>query len=122
MKRITSLFVALFALVALCGLTGCKGAPKPQEISRVLADPDAFRDKDVIVAGRVTRVIDPTQGLLALAAYQVEDKTGRIWVVSRTGTPSVGTEVGLKGRIRDDFRIGSELLGTVLNEVERRTR
>lgn len=122
MKRLGAILLAVVALISISVLAGCKGGPKVEEISRVLADPTAFRDKDVVVAGRVTRVFDPTSGLLGLSAYQVEDKTGKIWVVSRTGAPSVGTEVGLKGRLREDFKLGSEVFGAVINEVERRSR
>lgn len=112
---------ALFALLSLLVLSGCKDT-KVDEISRILADPASFSQKDVTVAGRVTRVLDPSSGLLNLAAYQVEDRSGKIWVVSHSGAPSVGTEVGLKARIRQDFNLGGELFGAVLNEVERRTR
>lgn len=101
--------------------TGCKNK-KLDQISRILADPSSFAEKDVTVAGRVTQVLDPTQGLLNLAAYQVDDGSGKIWVISRSGAPSKNQEVGLKGRVRRDFQLGSELLGAVLNEVERRTR
>ncbi|MES2462347.1 MAG: hypothetical protein V4671_17310 [Armatimonadota bacterium] len=117
-QRVTAAFFALFSLLMLAG---CKGT-SVEQISRILADPSAFSQKDVNVAGRVTRVLDPSAGLLNLAAYQVEDKSGRIWVISRSGAPSVGSEVGLKGRIRRDASLGGELFGSVLNEIERRTR
>ena len=100
---------------------GCKGQ-KLDKISRILALPDEFENRDATVAGRVVRVFDPTQGLLGLAAYQVEDDSGKIWVISRNGAPSVGREVGLKGRVRKDFRLGNELIGAVLSEVERHNR
>ena len=122
MKRIGSLagiVVALFLVGAVTG--GCKGARR-DPISRILADPTAFESKDVTVAGRVVRVFDPTQGLLGLSAYQVDDGSGKIWVISRSGTPSEGQEVGLKARVRKDFRLGSEFFGAVLNEMERKTR
>ncbi|MBC8102939.1 MAG: hypothetical protein H7Z41_10160 [Cytophagales bacterium] len=109
------------AFVLLLVASGCKGV-KVDEISRILADPTSYAQKDVTVAGRVTRVLDPSSGLLNVAAYQVEDRSGKIWVISRSGAPSVGTEVGLKARIRQDFKFGSEFLGAVLNEQERRTR
>ena len=115
----------LLAVLSVLVITGCKNT-KVDEISRILADPAAYSQKDVVVAGRVTRVIDPSAGLLNLAVYQVEDKSGKIWVVSRSGAPSVGSEVGLKARIRrDSTNLGSisgELFGAVLNEIERRTR
>lgn len=121
---VTFLALACFVVVAsalLAGAAGCRGA-RVDAISRILNDPAAFAERDVTVAGRVTRVFDPSGGLLALSAYQVEDKTGKIWVLSRSGTPSVGREVGLKGRVRQDFRLGSEVFGAVLNEIQRGTR
>ncbi len=123
--RNRSVLAVLFALLSIFVISGCKNT-KVDEISRILADPAAYSQKDVVVAGRVTRVIDPSAGLLNLAVYQVEDKSGKIWVVSRSGAPSVGSEVGLKARIRgDSTNLGSvsgELFGAVLNEIERRTR
>jgi hypothetical protein len=116
-----AIIAVLFGLLSLFVLSGCKET-RVDEISRVLADPSSYSQKDVVVAGRVTRVLDPSSGLLNLAAYQVEDKSGKIWVVSHSGAPSVGSEVGVKARIRQDFNLGGELLGAVLNEVERRTR
>lgn len=112
---------AIFAVLSLLILSGCKDT-KVEQISRILADPASYSQKDILVAGRVTRVLDPSAGILNLAAYQVEDKSGKIWVVSHSGAPSVGSEVGLKARIRQDTTLGGELLGSVLNEVERRTR
>ena len=112
---------ALFLLLPGALVGGCRGQ-KLDKISRVLAVPGDFENRDATIAGRVVRVFDPTQGLLGLAAYQIDDGSGTIWVISRNGAPSVGREVGLKGRVRRDFRLGTELLGAVLNEVERRTK
>lgn len=118
-------FVLAAALIVALGFSvltaGCKGT-KIEQISRILAVPGDYTDRDVTVAGRVTRVFDPSIGLLPISAYQVQDDTGSIWVISRSGVPSVGQEVGLKGRVRQDFKLGSEVFGAVLNEVERRTR
>ena len=116
--------VLAFAVLGLVAGNGCKGGSR-DAISRILADPAAFLQRDVTVAGRVTRVLDPTGGLLNLAAYQVDDGSGKIWVVSRRGAPRQGQEVGLKGRIRQDMNlgVGGELLvGAVVNEIDRRER
>lgn len=123
----SSRFARSFAVLAIvsAALGGLAGGCKKTHldpISRILNDPAAFAARDVTVAGRVTRVFDPSSGLLSLSAYQVEDRSGKIWVLSHQGAPSVGREVGLKGRVRQDFRVGGELFGAVLNEVERRTR
>jgi len=124
-RSLHSRFIAIIAALAVApGILlagGCKRGGVEQ-ISRLLGDPGAFYDRDVTVAGRVVRVFDPTGGFLPIAAYQIDDGSGRIWVLSRGGTPSVGKQVGVKARVRKDFQLGSELLGAVLNEQERRTR
>jgi hypothetical protein len=117
-------FALLFVLalgLAGFGAVGCKGA-RTDAINRILNDPASFATRDVTVAGRVVNVFDPTAGLLNLSAYQVEDNTGRIWVISRSGAPRRGQEVGLKARVREEFRLGTEVLGVVLSELDRRTR
>ncbi len=122
MKSARAVLAALLLCTVVGGLgVGCKGT-KTDRISRLLADPVAFASKDVTVAGRVTKVWDPSLGFLNIAAYQVDDGSGRIWVLSRNGAPSEGREVGLKARVRRDFKLGNEVLGAVLNEVERRER
>jgi hypothetical protein len=110
-------FAVLFSLLA----AGCSKSHMDM-ISHILADPASFSGKDVTVGGKVTRVFDPTAGLIGLSAYQIEDKSGKIWVISRSGAPSVGSEVGVKAKVRQDFNLGSELLGAVLNEEERKTK
>src|SRR3712207_4842275 len=114
--------LALMAVMLLLpgALAGGGRGQRVDKISRILAVPDEFENRDATVTGRVVRVFDPTQGLLGLAAYQVDDGSGQIWVLSRSGAPSVGREVGLKARVRRDFRLGNELLGAVLSEIERR--
>ena len=122
--RITAAVALVLTALGVVAAGGCKGGSRDL-ISRILADPTAFLQRDVTVAGRVTRVLDPTSGLLNLAAYQVDDGSGRIWVVSRRGAPRQGQEVGLKGRIRQDLNlgVGGELLvGAVVNEIDRRER
>lgn len=122
MVRIYRARIAAICLTVLALLSGGCGGASFEQISRILADPSSFSARDVSVKGRVTRVIDPTAGLLNIAAYQVDDGSGRIWVISRSGVPSEGQEVGLKARVRRDFRLGNELFGAVLNEVERNRR
>ena len=117
---------AVLAALVFCSFVGAFGAGcrghKVDRISRLLADPTSFASKDVKVAGRVTKVWDPSLGFLQIAAYQVDDGSGRIWVLSRNGAPSEGREVGVKARIRQDFKLGNEILGAVLTEIERGER
>lgn len=134
MKRIHSLLIAVLLLIAVPLVSGgCKGGPRVDQISKVLNEPNSFIDKDATVAGKVVRVFEPAPGLIRYAMYQVDDGSGKIWVLSRAGAPSRGTEVGLKGRVREDLdllkavipgdlRILGDLIPMFLEEKERRTR
>ena len=112
---------ALLAFTPLLAVvSGCD--KHTDKVSSILNDPNSFGGKEVQISGKVVRSLDPSSGLLNLAAYQVDDGSGKIWVITHTGAPSIGTEVGLKAHVRNDFR-GSDLIGAVvLNEDERRTR
>jgi hypothetical protein len=38
--------------------------------------------------------------------YQVDDGTGKLWVVSEKGVPREGARVAVKGTIRDGYNFG----------------
>ena len=44
--------------------------------------------------------------VLGKGAYQVDDGTGKLWVVSDKGVPRKGARVGVRGKIRDGFDLG----------------
>lgn len=103
----------LFATVIL--FTAC---PEQTSISKINADPGRYRDKEVGIVGRVT----DSYGVLGNGAYEIDDGTGRLWVVTRRGVPSRGSRVGSKGRIYTGFSFGGRSFGTVLEETERRVK
>lgn len=86
----------LFALT-LC--IACKKAT----ISQILADPHRYTDHEVGVEG------DVIQGysVLGRGAYEIQDGTGKLWVVSEKGTPRKGARVSVKGRVHEGFDLGS---------------
>ena len=45
--------------------------------------------------------------ILGRGAYQVDDGTGKLWVVSDKGVPRKGSRVGVRGHIQDGFDLGS---------------
>jgi hypothetical protein len=102
------LVVAFFA-------TAC---PQRETISKINADPGRYRDKDVTVAGTVT----DSYGLLNYGVYEIDDGTGRLLVVTRSGAPARGSKVGAKGRVYTGASYGGRSFGTVLEESERRAR
>ena len=110
------LFLLPVLLAALLGLTAC---PKQTSIGKITADPDRYMDKEVGVAGRVT----DSYGIPFVGgAYELDDGTGRIWVVTERGTPSKGARVGVKGRVYSGPTIRGRNVGMALREEERRVK
>jgi|UniRef100_Q01RV1 hypothetical protein len=89
-------------LAAAILLAGCA----PVTIGRINADPSHFRNRTVRVTGTVTNSV----GLMGKGGYQLEDSTGRIYVISGKGVPSRGSKVTVTGRVAP----GAEVLGTAL--------
>jgi len=108
-----AVFFAL--LVGTVLLTAC---PSQTNISKINSDPGRFRGKEVGIVGRVT----DSYGVLGNGAYEIDDGTGRIWVATRRGIPSRGTEIGTKGYVHNGFSFGGRSYGTVVEETDRRTR
>ena len=104
----TTLLLALF--VAACEKT---------TINKINADPDRYRNKEVGVVGTVT---DSYGISLVGGAYEIDDGTGKIWVVSRSGVPRKGSRVGAKGRVHSGFTFGSRSFGTVIEESDRKVK
>ena len=63
------------------------------------------------VTGTVTNSI----GVLGKGGYQIEDDTGRIYVISGTGVPSRGSRVTVTGTVIP----GAEVLGTAVGTAIR---
>ena len=104
---------AAVLLAAVFLLTAC---PSQTTISSINADPGRYRNKEVGIAGTVK----DSYGVLGNGAYELDDGTGRIWVVTTRGVPSRGSRVGAKGKIYTGFSFGGRSFGTVLEEKDRR--
>jgi len=81
-------------------LAGCA----PMTIGRITQDPSRFQNKTVKVTGTVTNSV----GVLGKGGYQLDDGTGKIYVISGAGVPSRGSKVEVTGRVSP----GVEVLGT----------
>ena len=106
-----SIFLS-FVLLGTLLLTAC---PPRETISKINADPGRYRNKEVGIAGTVS----DSYGVLGNGAYEIDDGTGRLWVVTRRGVPARGSRVGAKGRIYTGFSFGGRSFGTVLEESDR---
>jgi hypothetical protein len=82
-----------------CAMAGCE----QKTINEIKADPGRYANQEVAVVGNVTRSVS----VLGHGAYEIDDGTGKLWVVSQSGVPREGARVGVKGKIRDGFNLGA---------------
>ena len=93
MKKIRSLLLmSSILLLVSCG---------PVKINQILVDPSRYAGKDVKVEGDVVG----SYSIIGHGAYQVQDDTGALWVVSDKGVPRKGSRVAVEGRIQDVLTI-----------------
>ena len=105
--------VGLSLAVLLLFLAGCETT----RIGDINRDPGHYAGRDVTVAGEVTNSF----GALGEGAFEMDDGTGRIWVLSTGyGVPSQGARVSVTGRVESGVTIGGRSLANVLRETKRR--
>jgi hypothetical protein len=93
------------------------GCPQGTTIADINRDPSRYAGKEVTILGNVV----DSFGALGQGAYQMDDGTGRIWVISEGfGVPSNGARVRVTGRVSTGVTLGSRSFGTVLRETQRR--
>src|SRR5216684_2593394 len=108
-----ALFLSAISVSALA-LTGC---PSQTTISKINQDPSRYHDKEVALVGRVT----DSYGALGKGIYELDDGTGRIWVMTRKGVPAKGARIGASGKVHTGVSFGGRNYGLVLEEAQRRT-
>lgn len=95
------------ALLLLAGVLGLSSAGCAHTtVSRILAEPQRYtRRDDVRLQGDVRESVS----FLGHGAYQLDDGTGTIWVISKHGVPRRGARITVHGRIRDVLDVGAIL-------------
>jgi hypothetical protein len=101
----------IFPLVgALVVLVGCVGVTPIRDL---LNDPSEYDGKTVRIEGRVRGAA----GGLGVGAYEVEDDTGRLTVVTDDrDPPRTGANVGVKGKFQALLSIGIKSLAVLREE------
>ena len=108
--------VVAVVLVALASvlLAGC---PPRESIAKINLDPARYAGKEISIAGTVT----DSFGGLGRGVFQVDDGSGRMWVLSTGyGVPGTGARVAVVGIVEQGFSFGGRTFGTLLRETERR--
>jgi hypothetical protein len=100
----------------MVGLLGC---PQTKSINQVLADPSRYANNDVTIKGNVT----DSWGVMGTGAYQLDDGTGKLWVVTQNrAVPAKGARVAAQGRIDSSFSLGGKSFGVVMMEKDRHSQ
>jgi len=106
MKQRTILILVIVggALLSACGTV---------RIARINSDPSRYQNRDVRVAGQVTNSF----GALGTGGYQVDDGSGKIFVVSTgTGVPAKGSRVTVSGTVVNGATVLGTAYGTTIRE------
>lgn len=72
-----------------------------KSINQIKAEPSRYSHREVAIVGQVVQ----SMSVLGRGAYEVDDGTGRLWVISHAGVPRKGARVIVKGTIRDAFNL-----------------
>jgi hypothetical protein len=78
-------------------------ACEKKSINQIMADPSSHANREVGIEGTVVQ----SYSVLGRGAYEVDDGTGKLWIVSDKGVPRKGARVVVKGTIQDGFDLGA---------------
>jgi hypothetical protein len=109
---------AFFLSAILAGALALTACPSKTTISKINQDPGRYRNKEVGLIGTVT----DSYGVLGNGVYELDDGTGRIWVVTTRGVPSRGARIGVSGRVYSGLEYGGRNYGLGLKEENRETK
>lgn len=98
MKPLHRALVLVVLLAVAFGSAACGGTT----IRKISSDPSRYRNQEVTLTGEV---ID-SYSVGSRGIYHVDDRTGRLWVVSDSGVPRKGARVTVSGTIREGFNLG----------------
>lgn len=104
------------AILAAVLAAGC--AARGVRIAELRSQPDKYDDKRISVTGVVTNSWGIP--LVPFQFYNVDDGTGEIAVISRSGrAPSRGARVQVKGKVSEVAVFGGQSIGLHIQEDDR---
>jgi hypothetical protein len=113
-----SAWIGVLVLASAFSLLGCnKDDMKTTSIRTLMDNPGQYDDKTVRIAGKV----EDSAGVLGVGTYKVNDGTGSIRVLAKSGgVPSSGAKVGVEGEFDSAYTFGDDT-GAVIVEAKRYT-
>ncbi len=103
------------AIVPLALLLGACGSIR---IARINADPSRYTNRTVTVKGRVVTSV----GVLGKGGYELDDGSGRIYVISGSGVPSRGSTVKVTGTVSPGVQVLGSPVGVAIREQSHRVK
>ena len=105
----------------LAFVIACAAAPvafAKTTINKINGDPGKYYNKKVTIEGTVT----DSYGVLGEGAYELDDGTGRIWVIAERAVPARGARVEAKGHVITGFVYHGRNLAAALRESGRKAK
>lgn len=92
------------------------GCSQHVRIGDLTSNPGRYVDKEVTITGTVISSF----GFLGPGAFEVDDGSGRIWVLSENyGVPSKGARVGITGRVTQGINVGGRSFALALRQTQK---
>ncbi len=115
--KASSLLLGISLGLGLLVLPSCKPLARfgigVTEIQKVEAAPADYQE--VMIRGEVINQFS----VLGRGAYEVQDDSGSLWILTQLGSPAMGDTVTVKGQAQDGITIGDQTFGVTLREIER---
>ena len=111
--RIFTLVVAGLLIAALLTVS----CASTTNVSTILGDPQKYAGQQVTVKGTVADTV--WVGQLSKGAYELDDGTGTIWVVTSQPPPQMGATVTSQGTVENAITLGDHVIGTHVSEQTR---
>ena len=100
-------------IIFVFALSGCFSV----SISDIKDKPQKYSGKQVLIRGEVTETLSIP--FVQEGIYQINDGTGKIWVISQAHVPSRGEDVTVKGEVKTGFTVADRTFGTVIAEEKK---
>jgi hypothetical protein len=100
-------------VIFVFALSGCFSV----SISDIKDNPQKYSGKQVLIKGEVTETLSVP--FLQEGMYQINDGTGKIWVISQARVPARGEDVTVKGEVKTGFTVADRTFGTVIAEEDK---
>jgi hypothetical protein len=118
MPKLTATLARLAAPMAMVALlSGCALTTRHPSVQELKYNPGRYYDRTVAIDGVVTSSWGVP--LVPIKLYKVDDGTGEVTVVSRSGrTPTRGAHVQVKGRVNEVAAFGGSNVGLHIQETD----